>query len=338
MELWFLAIILFFYGTINLIRLFFNCLERLSGRKNKLELQNIVDSLQDIKEIIESGLVPPDEKWMRLGSFQEPWGGLIQTTLSELRSQGAPVLPTVDRIKKLAQENIYFILNSQSKTAQALVQSLCCLFMTMLVGGGLYILMPGLEFYLTYWTIACFFSLFISSLGVFWLVSMSETASWGGVHLEYRSWILFSQCSGERLIAYIRSGMTPELAWCKSYSILLKENKRFAQVWGQSVWSEKEHHISKQKNKIDTTIVFVIKEMVKAFKKSIHLSLMDGSPCIEKIESALEVVAKEIKIQTEKEVSLLSSRALKPLFICVAPALMGLLIFGIYLNLVDLKI
>ena len=58
---------------------------------------------------------------------------------------------------------------------------------------------------------------------------------------------------------------------------------------------------------------------------------MEGRPCAERVEAALTSLAYEIKARVEAELTLLSARALKPLFVCVAPGTFLLLGSGIFL-------
>ena len=50
---------------------------------------------------------------------------------------------------------------------------------------------------------------------------------------------------------------------------------------------------------------------------------MEGRPCLERAEAALLGLRQDMKAQVERELSLLPTRALKPLFIFVAPSLFG---------------
>jgi hypothetical protein len=72
-----------------------------------------------------------------------------------------------------------------------------------------------------------------------------------------------------------------------------------------------------------------------SIRKVIQVSLMEGRPCTERVESALQALRQDISAQIERELSLLATRALKPLFCCVAPALLGFLAMGLYLGWVE---
>jgi hypothetical protein len=59
---------------------------------------------------------------------------------------------------------------------------------------------------------------------------------------------------------------------------------------------------------------------------------MEGRPCTERAEAALAALRQELRSAVERELGLLGTRALKPLFACVAPAVFLLLGFGLWLG------
>jgi hypothetical protein len=73
-------------------------------------------------------------------------------------------------------------------------------------------------------------------------------------------------------------------------------------------------------------------ELGSSLRKAIQVSLMEGRPCTERAEAALLALSQDLKAQVSRELTLLGTRALKPLFFCVAPALMGLLFTGLFLG------
>ncbi|MGZ3707838.1 MAG: hypothetical protein ACXWPM_03265, partial [Bdellovibrionota bacterium] len=73
-------------------------------------------------------------------------------------------------------------------------------------------------------------------------------------------------------------------------------------------------------------------EAGRAIRKAVQVSLMEGRPCAERVESALQALRSEIQAWVDRELALLGTRSLKPLFLCVAPALLGLMAFGLYLG------
>jgi hypothetical protein len=107
--------------------------------------------------------------------------------------------------------------------------------------------------------------------------------------------------------------------------LITHETTSLVQAWGYSIWDQRSGPVNA------SSLEHAIIESGVAIKKAIQLSLMEGRPCLERVETALLMLRSEIKIKIERELSLLSTRALKPLFIFVAPGLLMLLVYGVFL-------
>ena len=68
-------------------------------------LKSVSLSLQEIEESLSSGMVPDSDMWAALERLPQPWGSLIFQSLSELRSSGGALLPTLRRMRVLAEEH-----------------------------------------------------------------------------------------------------------------------------------------------------------------------------------------------------------------------------------------
>ena len=161
-------------------------------------LKSVSLSLQEIEESLASGMVPGSEMWASLERLPQPWGSLIFQSLSELRSSGGALLPTLRRMRALAEEHQVSLMDAKAKSSQALSQALVCSFMVPLFGGVLYFLLPGVGEHPYLWGIVCTLSLGVASLGSAWLLHMSSSARWGGLQNDQRCWVLAAQCAGER--------------------------------------------------------------------------------------------------------------------------------------------
>jgi hypothetical protein len=184
---------------------------------------------------------------------------------------------------------------------------------------SLYLILPSLQQQVGIWITCCVLSGSATGIGVLWIFKMAEEARWGGLAKNRRSWLLASQCAGERILALIRAGSPPDLAWTQICERLEHDEPGLFFAWGAILWKSPEPR--KQKSHLAT----LLGEAGNALRKSIQISLMDGKPCLERIESTLTSLKLEIRAQMDRELELLATRALKPLFLCVAPALLGLI-------------
>lgn len=327
---YFLAVISFALGARILYRECFRNLQLGIGiQKQRLELQKVHHLLQEIEELLGAGMLPSKEHWERLQKLPAPWGSLAHDSLQELRSSGSAILPTLRRLKDLATSQIRALADARARSSQAFAQALVCTLLIPTFGGILYWLMPGVSDSPGLWVFLCIISLLVAGIGALWLLSMAQEARWAGLPRNARNWILASQCAGERFLALVRAGTPADLAWTRAIELLSSEAPSLALLWGHSVW--KSAPLDAGSITHPASRLFV--ETGDSVRRAVQVSLMEGRPCSERVEAALTSLSHEIKARVEAELTLLSTRALKPLFLCVAPGIFLLLGAGFLLCL-----
>lgn len=287
-------------------------------------LLKVSSVLREIEETLMAGLVPPLDRWELIRTLPRPWGELAWESLHELRSSGSSLLPTLKRLRTFADAQYVALNDAKARSSQASAQVFVCSLIVPILGVSLYLILPEVERNLQSWIMACGLALIGNAFGCFWLFRLSDSARWAGLRSEHRSWILTVQCASERLIALIRSGHPPDLAWVKSFELIQKDSDALALSWGSTIWQSPKLRVS---GKAEELIV----HLASSFRKSLQVSLMEGRPCTERIETIIQSFKQDLETLTHRELNLLGTRALKPLFICVAPSLLGLLFFGIWL-------
>lgn len=311
-------------------------LKPLGLSSQRRSLDQVVMLFQDLEDTLVTGMVPSHEKWEQLRALPNPWGSVSVDSLKELRDCGASLIPTLRRLKGLAEAHRTALEEARSKSSQALAQVMVCSFFVPVLGFGLYHLLPGMQNFFRFWLCCCGGALILSGIGALWLLQMTEVARWGGLKASRRSWILASQCAGERFLAVIRTGVPPDLAWAKSCELLTRVFPEglgmleLVEAWGYSVWDTP---IALTKTPMERTIV----EAGSSIRKAVQVCLMEGRPCTERVETVLLALRQDIGTHVEKELTLLATRALKPLFICVAPALLGLLACGLWVSTQEIR-
>lgn len=330
MILWALAFLCLVIGIRNL---FSNLpfLQTGLGRQ-RLVLKRVSWRFQEFEELLSAGLVPSDEDWNQIRELPDPWGSLAFESLRDLRSQGGAMLPTLKRFRSLAQQHDSSLADAKAKSAQAFAQALICFALVPVFSGALYLLLPGVSEYPWKWGLASGFSLVLALTGALWILYMAEMARWCGLRGMAREWILLSQCTGEKFLALVRSGTPSDLAWIHACELLSKKSPDLALEWGRSVWGQGEETDKFPRRANLSQAGRQIIEAGYSLRKAIQVSLMEGRPCTDRVETALHALRQEMKAQSERELSLLGTRALKPLFLCVAPSILGLLLFGLWLT------
>lgn len=298
----------------------------LSGRE-KRALVLVSSILHEFQDLFEAGLVPGSEKWEALKELPAPWGQLTYQSVVELRSRGGSVLPTIRRLRDLVERHSKALQNARARSSQALAQALACGALVPLFGAVLYLLLPGVDSRPWLWFILSCLAFLGAAVGALWLVHLADHARWGGLQGSERSWVIAAQCAGERLLSLIRAGQPPDLAWAEAVRFLSVDSPDLARLWGFQVY---ESVSAKQSYGAPCRRALV--EAGEAIRRAIQVSLMEGRACSERIEGVLLSLRSQIDAGIEQELSLLGTRALKPLFVCVAPALFGLLGAGVFLT------
>lgn len=296
-------------------------------RKEDRKLQAVVSLLHELQETLETGLVPSTDRWEKLQELPQPWGELAYESLQGLRSRGAALIPTLNRLRGLALEHQASLKDARAKAAQGMAQALICAVLVPFFGLLLALLLPGVKEHPTSWLMACGVAFLLSFCGILWLLALSENARWGGLRNEERPWILSSQCAIERFLAMIHAGTPPDLAWTQACDILARDSSLLASWWGHSIWGEP---LKKSSPPVGTAGAII--QAGAALRRAVQVSLMEGRPCAGHVETVIQSLRQDIRANVERELTLLGTRALKPLFLCVAPALMGLLFFGLFLS------
>ena len=299
------------------------------GQAHEIKLlRRVSDLLLEIEETLSAGLIPTFDRWEAIRKLHAPWGKLASESLDGLRSQGGALLPTLRRIRALSQQHGVTLADSRAKSAQSIAQALVCAALLPIFGVALYNMLPCLAQHSSAWFMACVCGLFFTILGALWMVQIAESARWAGLQPDARSWILISYCAGERFLAAVRSGTPADLAWLKVCEQISKDSPELALAWGASIWKVRGELTSTGSQNARELLI----ELGASIKKAVQLSLMEGRPCAERVESTLEALRQQMRACVDRELSLLQTRALKPLFLCVAPTLFALLAFGLAIS------
>ncbi len=328
MTLWTLTFIFLIFGFSELKPLFFQFKNFLLQSQAILKLKRAIHHLHFLQEQLESGLVPETHAWAELKTFPAPWGLLIYQSVMELRNQGAAVLPTLSRMRRTLEEQIELIQESKAKSAQALGQAVAGMIMIPLFAAVLYFLLPGMEENQKEFMMTFIFSLFLGSLSFVWMLSMIDQARFGNLKREKRFWLVSVNASLERLMALISTGLPPDLAWKKMYEELAIQDRALALEWKSQIWDGDLSTGFQTGNECEILVINLGNEV----KRSIQTSLIEGRGCLERIESIHRTFIVELRMKIERELNLLPNRCLKPLFVCILPAVFILLLVSISLS------
>ncbi len=322
MIIWTLSFLCLFFAVPHFSPLTQKLKEHFFQSHTLEELKISIAHLRLLKECLESGLVPDREDWARTEKLPAPWGVLFHSSLSELRNQGAPILPSLERMILSLEEERELMLEAKTKSSQAFGQVLISVLMVPFFGFILYFLLPGLaEYQGLFLSLVCF-CLLLGMMAFYWMLTMMEHARYGRVSRSHRTWILASKVFFERMIADISGGHPPDLAWSKSMEFMHQQEPELLQQWGAQIW-EKFPLRSLSKNAVEESIV----QFGVEIRRSIQQSLTEGRGSLDRLDSIYRNYLFDLKMKISRELQVLPNACLKPLFILVLPSVM-LLLFG----------
>ncbi|MBU6153700.1 MAG: hypothetical protein KGP28_05300 [Bdellovibrionales bacterium] len=328
MFLWTLTYLMVFSGARELFPFRHRFFEFLSQDRGLEELRNAAARIRVLQELLESGLVPDESEWSRIQTFPHPWDQIIGESLHELRSEGAPILPTLERIHRTLLDQVEFTLESKVKSAQALSQAHIALALIPIFSLILYGFLPGIGNAGGAFFLLAVFSTLLSSFAYLWILALAEKARFGKVRFENRSWWVSVQATVERILALISSGRPPDQAWRISIHELFKTQPNLAQMWGAQVW-DPFPPISRADHPECERIMILLGIEIR---RSIQTSLIEGRGCLDRLESVHKASFEELKTRTRTELNLLPNQCLKPLFLFVLPGVMLLLSGSLWLS------
>jgi hypothetical protein len=291
--------------------------------------QRIIDQFKDItaqlrvlKECLESGLVPEREEWDRVAKLPAPWGAIFSESLNSLRSRGAPILPSIERMLLSIEEERALLLESRLRSSQAFGQVTISTLLVPFFGLVIYFLMPEIAQNLEAFLLLMLVSLLMVSLAFFWMLLMMEDARAGKIARSKRSWLLSSKLFFERLIAEVASGNPPDLAWNSAMLFLEARESELMGNWGVRIWDRFSSFRQDQGRLEDAILRFG-----QDIRKIIQMSLTEGAASMDRLDAAYRNYLLDTRTRISRELQVLPNHCLKPLFILVLPAVM-LLLFG----------
>jgi len=157
---------------------------------------------------------------------------------------------------------------------------------------------------------------------------MMDQARFGNMARSKRTWLVSVNASLERLMALISTGLPPDLAWKRMFEELAIQDPSLAIEWKAQIWDSEVEPKFEMQNDCERMIFSLGNEV----RRSIQTSLVEGRGCLDRIESIHRSLLIELKMKISRELNLLPNRCLKPLFICVLPAVFLLLFVGIGLS------
>jgi Flp pilus assembly protein TadB len=163
-------------------------------------------------------------------------------------------------------------------------------------------------------------------IGYFWMLRMSAQAQWGGLAPEQRAWIFYPAQVGTALVSELQGGVPGDLAWSEVYRRMSLEDRTFAARMGSTLWSAPSVVRSRP------GMLEILERAIEDQRRILAHAVLEGRSSAESLERLLDQVQEEIRGELSRGIRRLGTRALLPLFLCVAPGFFILLAGAILLG------
>ncbi len=240
------------------------------------------------------------------GAFAVAW----HEQLVRLRDRGGKLLPFLERSRECATLMADGWRDVRVKLAPAQAQATMLGGMVPVAWVGLGVLLPELESGIWMWRLMGLIACAWSGAGFWFLSRAALRSARGGVapNTDISSSLLWP----ETLLGELACGSPPDLAWQRALrwsGLALGQEARF--------WTE---------GGLPAEL-----GALEEGRRICWFSLMEGKPCFDRIERLGMDLKKEHFARVRREIEVLQTRALGPLFLFFAPALLSLLVGALWI-------
>ena len=322
MFLWVFAAILFFISIYLLAPFIYPYTKFGFKKSNEIEVfKKLVNILGDLEASLQNGVLPSESDWNKLGDLGE-WGLWVKKNIMDIRERGLEIIPSVNRFKKFFSDQHKMQLNAISKSAQSFVSALLSAFLLPILSATIYFLSPEVSKFTSIWIFLTMVFFIWNFMGVLWIIRITNVARWGGINNQkHQRWIIEVPMFIQKLISSINAGEPLDLAWHSSCKDLSIRQKELAYSWGSELWGEGVKNI----NTYDSHSKEIF-QLGLNLKRTLQASLVEGVSVIDRIDQISSTLGSLTESSIERELNLIQTRSLKPLFLFIAPSCIGLLI------------
>ncbi len=280
--------------------------------------------LWEMDETLASGLIPRPETYADLQRLPKKLADFSAAPIFELRESGGELRPTLQRIRVFSEKSLEIAQLARTKTLSAFSQSVLCALMIPIFGFVYTWLLPGIQNYLSTWFLACVIAAASALCGIFWIYRLSQNARYGGLAPSRRDWIFAVQSMGERLIAKVRQGTPPDLAWDALIRELPPSCMELSRSWTFQWGPQK----SPNHELTETILRFGTK-----MHEAIALITLEGRPALDRISGIVDHLHVQMDLAIRRDLERLPVRSMKPLFLLVCPAVLGIAFLGLFFGI-----
>jgi hypothetical protein len=317
MLIWFFTAL----SGLTALLIFLKLVSGLSETTQNLENQlSLIQWLQRCEEKLICGF-PLDPEDFQSSILTEPQYRFLEPWIKELRNSGQALLPTLKGLRDSVGYVHRVLVQSQSKVAPTRLQAKVSIGLILVISLFLYYLLDGPRVSPGVWLVATLGALLLGGFAFLWIESLILQTIWRGSQKKTESQWFAYFLFPERLRGAIQIGQSLDEAWIQSVQSL--------DVTGLpppllSLWT---------KDPVECGSDVLEVKLLEELRLALQHALFQGTP----VSDRIQVWANQCRVQFETDLTgrleTLPHRCLQPLFLCVAPAVIGLLVVGMFLEI-----
>jgi hypothetical protein len=319
-AVWLLSLLAAGLSLVRCVLLLKDAQQKRSQSQTRVQKQSDASLLQVWIETLESGHLPQEEHWGLLNSLSPPLRRLVPGLLQKLRENGAPLLPTLRRLRQFSEDQAQSLREARVQVGQIRAQLLVSIVLNFVFAFATWFLVPEVQDSRGLFFVAIFICIFFSGVASWLIHRMIDRALWQAVPKELRPIISEALLSGERLLGKIETGLPPDVAWLELLLELDKTCPELALAWRQrALWVGSRRSRSPRSLRPIFSFGYELREGIDA-------CILDGRAARDRIERQFLGLRATWWSAVQQNLKRLPTQALSALFLGVLPGSIALFV------------
>ncbi len=298
----------------------FRLIQILVCSRSRSEVKSDEFILQVWIELLESGHLPSEENWKLFEKLTPLLRTQVPSLIRKLRENGAPLLPTLRRLRQFAESQSQANLDAKVQVGQVRAQLVVSLVLNVAFAVATWFLVPEVQECRELFAVALFLVLFFAILAAWLVHRMIDQAMWQSLKAEQRPLVSEALLAGERVLGKIEAGLPPDVAWLDLLLELDQTSPDLSYAW------RKRGGLSCFQGRATPRALRSILSFGCELREGIDACILDGRAARDRIDRQFMGMRALWWTAVQQSLKQLPTRALGALFLGVLPGSLALFV------------
>lgn len=271
-------------------------------------------------EVLESGNLPLEDHWLLLQKMSPLLKTQVPPLIRKLRENGAPLLPTLRRLRQFADSQAQAQNEASIQVGQVRAQLYVSIALNAAFALATWFLVPEVQQCRNLFVVALFLVLFFAALAAVLVHLMIDRAMWQGLKKVDRPIISAALLAGERVLGKIETGLPPDVAWLDLLLELDHETPDLSYAW------RKRGVLPKFHGRVTPRALRPIFSFGYELREGIDACILDGRAARDRIDRQFMGLRAIWWTAVQQSLKQLPTKALGALFLGVLPGSIALFV------------